>query len=88
MTAAADTPFAAAARRVSEGADHHAEAAVLVASMTDEERLWCLDGDTEFWSGIIDMVSGGYHTRTRGRPRPSIVSAYPASASPMVPAGA
>ena len=37
--------------------------------MTDDEKLGCLDGDTEFWSGIIDMVAGGYH----GHPWPAAV---------------
>jgi len=58
------TPFAAAARRVRDGADHHEEARALVAAMTVEEQLWCLDGDLEFWDGIIDMVAGGYHAHT------------------------
>jgi beta-glucosidase len=56
-----DTPFSAAAQRVLLGADHHAEAAVLVAAMSEDERLWCLDGDIEFWDGLVDLVSGGYH---------------------------
>ncbi len=55
------TPFASSVDRVRGGADHHAEARALVAAMTDEEKLGCLDGDTEFWSGIVDMVGGGYH---------------------------
>jgi beta-glucosidase len=58
------TPFAQAADRVRSGADHHAEARALVDAMTIEELLGCLDGDTEFWEGIIDMVSGGYHGHT------------------------
>ncbi|MGA2838114.1 MAG: glycoside hydrolase family 3 C-terminal domain-containing protein [Acidimicrobiales bacterium] len=63
MTTPADaTPFELAAGRVRDGGDHHAEARALVASMTVEEKLGCLDGDTEFWSGIIDMVAGGYHS--------------------------
>lgn len=33
----------------------------IVAAMTVEEKLGCLDGDTEFWSGMTDMTSGGYH---------------------------
>ena len=37
--------------------------------MTLEEQLGCLDGDTEFWDGIIDMVAGGYH----GHPWPAAV---------------
>jgi len=64
---AESTPFAGAAARVRDGADHHVEARALVAEMTEEEQLGCLDGDTEFWSGIIDMVAGGYH----GHPWPA-----------------
>jgi beta-glucosidase-like glycosyl hydrolase len=56
------TPFDAAAGRVRAGADHHAEAVDLVAQMTLEERLGCLDGDTPFWPGLFDMTAGGYYT--------------------------
>ena len=63
------TAFAAAAARVRDGADHHAEARALVSAMTDEEKLGSLDGDTEFWPGIVDMVAGGYH----GHPWPAAV---------------
>ena len=52
--------FTDAARRVATGADHQAEAAALVAAMTLEEKLGCLDGDTPFWPGVTDMTSGGY----------------------------
>ncbi|MCC5950512.1 MAG: glycoside hydrolase family 3 C-terminal domain-containing protein [Acidimicrobiia bacterium] len=55
------TPFAAAAARVAAGADHRVEAASLVADMTVAEKLGCLDGDTPFWPGLVDMVSGGYY---------------------------
>ena len=58
------TPFDDAARRVAEGADPVAEAAALVASMTDDERRWCLDGDLPFWGGLEDLGAGGYHRRT------------------------
>ena len=56
-----ETPFSVAARRVADGADHHDEARALVAQMTLEEKLGCLDGDTPFWPGIFDMGSGGYY---------------------------
>ena len=56
------TPFDDAAGRVRAGADHHAEAAGLVAQMTLDERLGCLDGDTPFWPGLFDMTAGGYYT--------------------------
>ncbi len=58
------THFERAARRVAEGADHHAEAAAIVAEMTLVEKLGCLDGDTIAWPGLIDMGSGGYHRHT------------------------
>ncbi len=59
-----DSPYAEAARRVAGGADHHAEARALVDAMTLDEQLWCLDGDLDFWDGVIDMVAGGYHAHT------------------------
>ena len=37
------------------------EAAELVGLMTLAEKLDCLDGDTDFWPGLIDISSGGYH---------------------------
>ena len=46
---------------VRAGADRHVEAARIVAAMTLSEKLGCLDGDTEFWSGLDDMMHGGYH---------------------------
>ena len=57
-----DSRFAEAAARVRAGGDHRAEARQLVGSMSLEEQLWCLDGDTEFWDGVVDMVAGGYHS--------------------------
>ncbi len=58
---AGGSEFAAAARRVDEGAGIDEEAARLVAALDLEEKLACLDGDTEFWSGLADMTGGGYH---------------------------
>jgi beta-glucosidase len=55
------TPFASAAARVAEGADARAEARALLATMTLEEKLGCLDGDTPFWDGLIDGIQGGYY---------------------------
>ncbi len=55
--------FAAAVRRVAEGADATAEAAALVSAMTEDERRWCLDGDLPFWGGLEDLGAGGYHRR-------------------------
>ncbi len=56
--------FDEAASRVRDGADPAAQAAVLVSAMTLAEKLDCLDGDTDFWTGIVDMSSGGYHRHT------------------------
>src|SRR5512139_601972 len=33
----------------------------LVAAMTREERLWCLDGDAPTWGGLKFLSRGGYH---------------------------
>ncbi len=54
------TPFGEAAARVAGGADHRDEARRLVEQMTLAEKLDCLDGDTPFWPGTLDMTSGGY----------------------------
>jgi beta-glucosidase len=67
------TPFATAAARVRDGADAHAEARALVAQMTLEEKLGCLDGDTPFWEGLIDGIQGGYYEHP-----------YPAAAVPRL----
>jgi beta-glucosidase len=58
------TMFEDAAARVAAGADHAVEARAIVAAMTVEERLGCLDGDTPFWPGLFDMTSGGYYSHT------------------------
>ncbi len=55
------TAFDEAAERVAAGADARVEAAGLVALMTLEEKLGCLDGDVPFWPGLADLVGGGYH---------------------------
>ena len=66
--------FAAAAARVRTAeTTPRDEAERLVAAMTLEEKLGCLDGDTDAWPGVIDMVSGGYHRHT-----------YPAAAVPRL----
>jgi beta-glucosidase len=36
-------------------------AADLVSKMTEDERLWCLDGDCPFWAGVAYLSTGGYH---------------------------
>ncbi len=32
-----------------------------VASMTPDEKLWCLDGDAPFWAGLTYLGEQGYH---------------------------
>ncbi|MBI3784717.1 MAG: glycoside hydrolase family 3 C-terminal domain-containing protein [Deltaproteobacteria bacterium] len=54
------TQFSEAAARVRAGADARKEARQLVAQMTLDEKLGCLDGDTPFWDGLIDSIRGGY----------------------------
>jgi len=60
-SALADTAYDRAKARVRAGAPADAEARLLVARMTLDEKLGCLDGDTDFWTGLVDMVSGGYY---------------------------
>jgi len=53
--------FSEARARVDSGAAAVVEAAQLVEAMTLAEKLDCLDGDTDFWPGLVDISSGGYH---------------------------
>jgi beta-glucosidase len=55
------SPFSSAVQAVRDGANHHEVASSLVAQMTVEEKLGCLDGDIPFWPGLFDMSSGGYY---------------------------
>jgi beta-glucosidase len=55
------TAFGDGVGRVAAGEDPAAVAAGIVGEMTVEEQLGCLDGDTEFWPGMIDMISGGLY---------------------------
>jgi beta-glucosidase len=48
---------------VGHGVSESVAAAALVAKMTPEEKLWCLDGDLPFWAGLGDLGNGGYHKR-------------------------
>ncbi|MBM3639122.1 MAG: family 3 glycosyl hydrolase [Actinobacteria bacterium] len=61
--ATADSAYMQALSRVREGADHHEEARGLIAQMTVEERLHCLDGGAPVAGGLADMSRGGYHRR-------------------------
>lgn len=37
------------------------KARTLVAAMTEDEKLACLDGDAPFWAGLSFLGKGGYH---------------------------
>jgi len=65
--------FRRAVARVAAGADPRAEARVLLGRLDLEEKLSCLDGDTPFWDGLVDMIGGGYYEHT-----------YPAAAVPRL----
>ncbi|MEM8619096.1 MAG: glycoside hydrolase family 3 C-terminal domain-containing protein [Actinomycetota bacterium] len=56
--------FERAAAAVAGGDDPHLLAHQLVEGMTLDEKLGCLDGDSPFWPGLIDMSGGGYYRHT------------------------
>jgi beta-glucosidase len=53
--------FARAVGAVRGGDSAAAQARSLYGLLTDEERLWLLDGDTSFWPGLADFMSGGFN---------------------------
>ncbi|MGP0031290.1 MAG: beta-glucosidase family protein [Acidimicrobiales bacterium] len=55
--------YVEAVASVGEGTPVTVAAAAIVAKMTPEEKLWCLDGDLPFWAGLGDLGNGGYHKR-------------------------
>lgn len=55
------TPFEEAQRFVRTGGDPVTAAGRVVAAMTDDELLWCLDGDAPTWAGLEFLGKGGYH---------------------------
>ncbi|MGE5289798.1 MAG: beta-glucosidase family protein [Micromonosporaceae bacterium] len=56
------TDFDSAAARVRAGQVKAADAAAdLVSRLTEEEKLWLLDGDQAFWPGIYRMAVKGYN---------------------------
>lgn len=58
------TAFERAAAAVAGGGDPHLLARELTEEMTLAEKLGCLDGDSPFWPGLIDMGGGGYYRHT------------------------
>ena len=55
------TEFALATAQVVAGADPAAAARSLYEQLTDDERLWLLDGDTDFWPGMRSFIEDGYN---------------------------
>lgn len=54
--------YEGARRAVAAGMSCEEAARALVGSLTPEERLWCLDGDLPFFSGLGHLVAeDGYH---------------------------
>jgi beta-glucosidase len=43
------------------GDEFSRRARAIVAEMTPEEKLWCLDGDAPFWAGLSYLAESGYH---------------------------
>lgn len=55
------TTFEDARHAVQNGTAPADAARALVAAMTHQERLWCLDGDGPTWAGFRFLGRGGYH---------------------------
>jgi beta-glucosidase-like glycosyl hydrolase len=55
--------FDAAVERIAQGGDPNAETELLLAELTEDEKLWLLDGDGEFWSSMGAMMQDGYNIR-------------------------
>ncbi len=53
--------FDDARQAVAAGLPEAEAAAFVVAAMTAEERLWCLDGDAPAWAGLSFLADDGYH---------------------------
>lgn len=43
------------------GDESDRKARAIVAEMTPQEKLWCLDGDAPFWAGLSYLAESGYH---------------------------
>ena len=53
--------YADAVTAVRDGASPREAAAALVATLTPDEKLWCLDGDAPTWAGLTFLATDGYH---------------------------
>ena len=67
MTRVPDQPvtsietFDDARRAVAAGRPVSDVAAAFVAGLSEQERLWCLDGDAPTWVGLKFLSESGYH---------------------------
>ncbi len=55
------TTFDEARTAVRAGCTPENAARELVAALSPDERLWCLDGDAPTWSGLAFLAEDGYH---------------------------
>lgn len=62
LSTTAPTLFDEAVAHVRDGGSVSEQTELLLSELTPEERLWLLDGDAEFWTGIAEM-SAGYNLR-------------------------
>lgn len=55
------TTFDHARQAVADGMSPAAAATALVATLSEYEKLWCLDGDSPTWAGLKFLSEDGYH---------------------------
>lgn len=55
------TPFEQARAALRAGASPEEAAGILLRAMSQDEKLWCLDGDAPCWKGLEFLSRGGYH---------------------------
>ncbi len=55
------TTFDDARRAIERGTPAADAAAALVATLSEHEKLWCLDGDAPTWAGLKFLADDGYH---------------------------
>jgi beta-glucosidase len=50
-----------AVQRIREGSAPEEQADALLDQLDRDEQLWLLDGDVEFWAGLLSMLQKGYN---------------------------
>jgi beta-glucosidase len=58
-----NSAYEQALTKVASGTPPEVAALDLVAQMTRDEKVHCLDGGVPFWIGVGDITTGGYHSR-------------------------